>query len=190
MSGGERARISLLKLMLGGFNLLLLDEPTNHLDAGSREALESTLQEYEGTLVVISHDRYFINKLADRVLALNKDGVTEYLGNYDSYLERVSAQAAPDASQPAQKKEKPLNDWQLKKLRQSEERKRKTQLAKTEAEIEELESRAQELQEQLSDEEVQSDYEQLMALTSELEEKHARLEELYDLWAELQEDTE
>ena len=190
MSGGERARISLLKLMLGGFNLLLLDEPTNHLDAGSREALESTLQEYEGTLVVISHDRYFINKLADRVLALNKDGVTEYLGNYDSYLERVSAQAAPDDSQPAQKKEKPLNDWQLKKLRQSEERKRKTQLAKTEAEIEELESRAQELQELLSDEQVQSDYEQLMALTSELEEKHARLEELYDLWAELQEDTE
>ena len=190
MSGGERARISLLKLMLGGFNLLLLDEPTNHLDAGSREALESTLQEYEGTLVIISHDRYFINKLADRVLALNKDGVTEYLGNYDSYLERVSAQEAPDASQPAQKKEKPLNDWQLKKLRQSEERKRKTQLAKTEAEIEELESRAQELQEQLSDEQVQSDYEQLMALTSELEEKQARLEELYDLWAELQEDTE
>ena len=191
MSGGERARISLLKLMLGGYNLLLLDEPTNHLDASSREALEDTLRDYEGTLVIISHDRYFINKLADRVLALGKNGVTEYLGNYDNYLERISAQAvSEDGEKPAEKKEKPLNDWQLKKQRQSEERKRKTRLTRTEAEIEELETKSEELQDQLAREDVQSDYEQLMALTAELEETQGRLEELYELWAQLQEDTE
>ena len=189
MSGGERARISLLKLMLGGYNLLLLDEPTNHLDASSREALEDTLRGYEGTLVVISHDRYFINKLADRVLTLDQNGVTEYLGNYDDYLARTAALPSPDdtASAPAEKKEKPLNDWQLKKQRQSEERKRKTQLSKTEAQIEELEAASADLQEQLAREDVQSDYEQLMALTAQLEESQSRLEELYELWEELSE---
>ena len=190
MSGGERARVSLLKLMLGGCNLLLLDEPTNHLDAGSREALEDTLKEYEGTLLIISHDRYFINKLADRVLVMGKDGMTEYLGNYDNYLERISAQPSPvETDEAPAKKEKPLNDWQLKKLKQSEERKRKTKLAKTEAQIEELETAVEEMQTQLSDEEVQSDYEKLMALSSQLEEKQKQLEELYDLWAELQEES-
>ena len=189
MSGGERARISLLKLMLGGYNLLLLDEPTNHLDANSREALEDTLRDYDGTLIVISHDRYFINKLADRVLTLSKDGVTEYLGNYDYYLERVSQQSSPaEESVPAEKTEKPLNDYQIKKLRQSEERKRKTKLMRTEAEIDELETAVEELQTSLSEEEVQSDYEQLMTLSAELEEKQSRLEELYDLWAELQDE--
>ncbi len=190
MSGGERARISLLKLMLGGYNLLLLDEPTNHLDATSREALEDTLREYEGTLVVISHDRYFINKLADRVLAMTKDGLTEYLGNYDNYLERISQQetAQTGESAPAKKAEKPLNDYQLKKLRQSEERKRRTRLVKTEAEIETLESETEELQSALSDEAVQSDYEKLIALTAQLEEKQARLEALYELWEELQDE--
>ena len=190
MSGGERARISLLKLMLGGYNLLLLDEPTNHLDATSREALEDTLREYEGTLVVISHDRYFINKLADRVLAMTKDGLTEYLGNYDNYLERISQQETAQTveSAPAKKAEKPLNDYQLKKLRQSEERKRRTRLVKTEAEIETLESETEELQSALSDEAVQSDYEKLIALTAQLEEKQARLEELYELWEELQDE--
>jgi ATP-binding cassette subfamily F protein 3 len=187
MSGGERARISLLKLMLGGCNLLLLDEPTNHLDASSREALEDTLRDYEGTLLIISHDRYFINKLADRVLVMSKDGVTEYLGNYDNYLERITQQSSPAPDQPKVKKaEKPLNDYQLKKLRQSEERKRKTRLAKTEAEIDELEAITEELQNTLAKEEVQSDYEQLMELTAQLEEKQARLEELYALWEELQ----
>ena len=189
MSGGERARVSLLKLMLGGYNLLLLDEPTNHLDASSREALEDTLRDYEGTLLIISHDRYFINKLADRVLVMDKNGLTEYLGNYDDYLERISAQPSPaSAEKTAVKNEKPLNDWQLRKLQQSEERKRKTKLAKTEAEIDELETYAEELQTELGLEEVQSDYERLMELTGKLEEAQSRLEELYDLWAELQDE--
>ena len=88
LSGGERARIALLKLMLGGHNLLLLDEPTNHLDAFSREELENTLINYSGTMFIVSHDRYFINKLSSRILELTADGVTEYLGNYDYYIER------------------------------------------------------------------------------------------------------
>ena len=187
MSGGERARISLLKLMLGGYNLLLLDEPTNHLDASSREALEDTLLGFEGTLVIISHDRYFINKLADRVLVLTKDGMTEYLGNYDYYLERLAENPAESESGQPAKKEKPLNDWQLRKQQQSEERKRKTKITRTESEIEQLEAEVGELQAQLATEEVQSDYEKLLELTAGLEEKQQKLEELYDLWAELQE---
>ena len=187
MSGGERARISLLKLMLGGYNLLLLDEPTNHLDASSREALEETLRDFEGTLLIISHDRYFINKLADRVLAMGKDGMTEYLGNYDYYLEKQLTDDASPLAQKSPKKEKQPNEWQLRKQRESEERKRKTKITRTEAQIEQLEGEIEELQATLAKEEVQSDYEQLMALTQELEEKQTELEALYDLWAELQE---
>lgn len=92
MSGGERARVSLLKLMLKGSNFLLLDEPTNHLDASSREELEKTLLDYSGTMLIVSHDRYFINKIADRILLLTNNGVKEYLGNYDYYLERTTAE--------------------------------------------------------------------------------------------------
>ena len=187
MSGGERARISLLKLMLGGYNLLLLDEPTNHLDASSREALEETLRDFEGTLLIISHDRYFINKLADRVLAMGKDGMTEYLGNYDYYLEKQLTDDASPLAQKSPKKEKQPNEWQLRKQRESEERKRKTKITRTEAQIEQLEGEIEELQATLAKEEVQSDYEQLMTLSQELEEKQTELEALYDLWAELQE---
>jgi len=187
MSGGERARISLLKLMLGGYNLLLLDEPTNHLDASSREALEDTLLGYDGTLLVISHDRYFINKLADRVLVMDKGGMTEYLGNYDYYAER-QAQAQPTAvNGPDRKTDKPLNDYQLRKQQQSEERKRKTKISRAEAEIERLEALTQELQTQLSSQEVQTDYEKLLELTQQLESAQTQLEEQYDIWAELQE---
>ena len=190
MSGGERARISLLKLMLGGYNLLLLDEPTNHLDASSREALENTLLGFDGTLLIISHDRYFINKLADRVLTLDKGGITEYLGNYDSYLERISAAAQPDPAEPAkaEKQEKPMNDWQLRKLKQSEERKRKTKLERTEAEIERLEGELDSLKDELASEEVQSDYEKLIALSSAMEAAQNELDALYETWEELQDE--
>ena len=188
MSGGERARVSLLKLMLGGYNLLLLDEPTNHLDASSREALENTLLEYEGTLLIISHDRYFINKLADRVLTLDKGGVTEYLGNYDSYLERITAVQDMAPEQKTPKQEKPMNDWQLRKQKQSDERKRKTKLAKTEAEIERLEGELESMKDELSREEVQSDYERLISLTTDMEAAQAELDSLYEAWEELQEE--
>ncbi len=186
MSGGERARISLLKLMLKGGNLLLLDEPTNHLDAASREELESTLLEYSGTMLIISHDRYFINKLADRVLSLSKDGLKEYLGNYDYYYERTKAEAE-QAKQTAEKQEKPVNDYFLKKQQASLERKRQSGLKKAEAEIERLDSEIEEVQSLMASPEVSGDYERLIELTGKLEELQARLEEQYEIWESLSE---
>ena len=181
-SGGERARISLLKLMLKGSNLLLLDEPTNHLDASSREALEETLLNYEGTLLIISHDRYFINKLASRVLVMSETGFKEYLGNYDYYLEHT--EEASHSSEKSEKKEKPKNDYQLRKEAASNERKRQTRLKRAEDEIERLENEIQATQEELSKEETVSDYEKLIALTAQLEELQTALEEQYLIWEE------
>ena len=184
MSGGERARISLLKLMLRGANLLLLDEPTNHLDAASREELENTLLDYSGTLLIISHDRYFINKLADRVLVLQKDGVKEYLGNYDYYLERTKAEK--EQAKPAEaKREKPQNDYFLKKQQASEERKRQTKLKKAEEEIERLDAAIGEVQTLLATDEVAADYERLLELTAELEALQKEQEQQYLLWESL-----
>lgn len=185
MSGGERARISLLKLMLKGGNLLLLDEPTNHLDAASREELENTLLNYSGTLLIISHDRYFINKLADRVLLLQKDGVKEYLGNYDYYLERTKAEAAASVPAASARPEKPRNDYFLKKQQASEERKRQTRLKKAEAAIEQLDAEIEAVQQELSSEETVSDYERLMALTARLEQLQREQEEQYAVWESL-----
>ena len=184
MSGGERARISLLKLMLKGGNLLLLDEPTNHLDAASREELENTLSDYSGTLLMISHDRYFINKLADRVLVLTKDGVKEYLGNYDYYLERSKAETEQEKQTEA-KREKPQNDYFLKKQKASEERKRQTRLKKAEAEIERLDAEIEEIQTLLASEEVAADYERLLELTARLETLQHEQEEQYSVWEKL-----
>ena len=186
MSGGERARVSLLKLMLQGSNFLLLDEPTNHLDAASREELEKTLTDYTGTMLIISHDRYFINKLADRVLVLTQSGVKEYLGNYDYYLERTRAeQQEAVQSVTAEKKEKPKNEYFLNKQRQSEERKRRTRLKKAEAEIERLDGEIERVQTLLASEEVISDYERLLELTNELEQLQAEQEQQYEIWEEL-----
>lgn len=186
MSGGERARVSLLKLMLKGDNFLLLDEPTNHLDSSSREELENTLKEYGGTLLIISHDRYFINKLADRVLVMKPDGMTEYLGNYDYYLERTKSEIGETkAEKSSVNKEKPQNDYFLQKQKQSEERKRKTRLNKAEAEIERLDGEIEKTQALLSSEEVAADYEKLIELTNRLEQLQQEQEEQYLIWEEL-----
>ena len=188
MSGGERARISLLKLMLKGGNFLLLDEPTNHLDSSSREELENTLKEYGGTLLIISHDRYFINKLADRVLVMTPEGVTEYLGNYDYYLERTKSEIGENKAEKATvNKEKPQNDYFLQKQKQSEERKRKTRLNKAEAEIERLDDEIEKTQTLLSSEEVVADYEKLIELTNKLDQLRQEQEEQYLIWEELSE---
>lgn len=188
MSGGERARISLLKLMLKGGNFLLLDEPTNHLDSSSREELENTLKEYGGTLLIISHDRYFINKFADRVLVMTPDGVTEYLGNYDYYLERTKSEIGENKAEKATvNKEKPQNEYFLQKQKQSEERKRKTRLNKAEAEIERLDGEIEKTQALLSSEEVAADYEKLIELTNRLEQLRQEQEEQYLIWEELSE---
>lgn len=188
MSGGERARVSLLKLMLKGSNFLLLDEPTNHLDASSREELEKTLLDYSGTMLIVSHDRYFINKIADRILLLTNNGVKEYLGNYDYYLERTTAEksGAVPTENKKDKKEKTQNDYFLQKQKQSEERKRQTKLKKAEAEIERLDEEIAKTQELLSSEEVAADYGKLMELSKLLEDLQKQQEEQYEIWEELE----
>ena len=187
MSGGERARVSLLKLMLGGGNFLLLDEPTNHLDTTSREALEESLKSYEGTMLIISHDRYFINKLADRILELKPDGMTEYLGNYDYYMEKRLEKSGQDRgkTQTETKKSAGAIDYKMKKEMQAQERKRRSMLKKTEQEIEETELEMEKVNEQLADPQVTSDYQKLIELSGKLEELKTKQEQLYEQWAEL-----
>lgn len=178
-SGGERARIALLKLMLGKFNFLLLDEPTNHLDSFSREELENTLLDYEGTMLIVSHDRYFINKLATRVLELTPNGVNEYLGNYDEYIEKKYQ--SPVEEKQIKEKPKKVNDYKLKKERQSQLRKSKTRLSKCEEEIEQIELEVDEINEKMG----VASYEELVELTNSLEEKTNQRDLLYLEWEEL-----
>ena len=187
LSGGERARIALLKLMLGRHNLLLLDEPTNHLDAFSREELENTLLDYSGTMLIVSHDRYFINKLSTRILELNKNGVTEYLGNYDYYFEKKSAASSDIIPDLKVKPPEKVNDYKLKKELAAEQRRLKTLLKRTEEAIETLETEISEIEDKLNSQEVQSDYEQLLDFTQKLRVKNEELEEQYLQWEELQE---
>lgn len=181
-SGGERARIALLKLMLGKFNFLLLDEPTNHLDAFSREELENTLLDYSGTMLIVSHDRYFINKLSSRILELTPTGVNEYLGNYDEYIERKNRNASQEV---VEKKEtvKKVNDYLLKKERRSQMLKMKNRLAKVEEEIEKTELEIDDINSKLTT----SDYEELMELTAKLDRKAQYRDILYTEWEELSE---
>lgn len=179
-SGGERARVALLKLMLGKFNFLLLDEPTNHLDAFSREELENTLLDYTGTMLIVSHDRYFINKLSTRILELTPDKAVEYLGDYDDYATKKANRASQIVVEKKQETKK-VNEYQLRKERRSQYQKTKTQLSKIEAEIEELEIEIEDINSRLGT----LDYEELLRLTSELDTKSAHRDILYEKWEEL-----
>lgn len=178
-SGGERARVALLKLMLGGFNFLLLDEPTNHLDSSSREELENTLLDYEGTMLIVSHDRYFINKLATRILELTPNGINNYPGNYEYYLEH---RVEPQQVQKQQKKESTtVNTYKLKKEQAANLRKLKTKMTKLEAEIEETENAVAEVEAAMSD---GVPYEELMELSSKLDALTKKRDDLYTQWEE------
>lgn len=181
-SGGERARVALLKLMLGGYNFLLLDEPTNHLDAFSREELEDTLLNYSGTMLIVSHDRYFINKLATGILELTPNGINRYNGSYDEYLEHKNNVQTETVMQ---KKEivKKTNEYQLRKQKRSEYLKAKNALSKCEAEIEKTELEISEINSMLTT----SDYAELMKLTSKLDRKNEYMDILYTQWEELSE---
>ncbi len=183
LSGGERARVLLLKLMLDDTNFLILDEPTNHLDISSREALEDALSGYDGTMLVVSHDRYLINKLADKVLYLDKDGITEYIGNYDTYLE--ARQLEEQKAAESKVAEPKVNEYTLKKERRSEIRKKKSALTRCEADIEDNELKVAEIEEMLSDPEIAADYQKTIELSKELEELKNQGEELFLLWEEL-----
>lgn len=188
LSGGERARVLLLKLMLSKANLLILDEPTNHLDIGSCEALENALLGYDGTLFVVSHDRYLINKLADKIYYLTPSGTTLYLGNYDAYLEARQKQEAAKAVAEAENENavpKANTVYKQKKERASEIRKRRAALSKCEREIEAAEAEIDTLNEQLSDPETASDYEKMMEITNKITEQKALADSLMNDWTEL-----
>lgn len=185
-SGGERARVALLKLMLAGGNFLLLDEPTNHLDTGSREALENTLNDYEGTLLIISHDRYFINKLADRILYLDKDGISEYLGNYDFFAEKHREKPSEVTTKSEIEAKPKVNEYKQRKEQQSNLRKLKTRIKKCEEEMAELDELEETLQQELSSETVANDFEQLVQLTTSLEQCQQRKDKIYEEWEDLQ----
>ncbi len=190
LSGGEKARLSLLKLMLSGANTLILDEPTNHLDIESKEVFEEALMEFPGTVIVVSHDRYFLQRIPTRILELTQDGVIEYLGRYDYYLEKKS-QGISAKKYFSKVQEEPAGDAaqqrRLKKEREAEERRRARLSEKLETEISELENQISELEQNLCKPENMSDYELLARLGAEREETEKRLAEAYDEWAKVQE---
>lgn len=180
LSGGERARIAILKLMLSGANMLLLDEPTNHLDITSCEALENALLDYDGTLFIISHDRYLINKLADRIYYLTQDGVKEYQGSYDAYALATENSVKQKPEDKPDKTEK-VNDYKLKKERESERRKLNTKVTRAEAEIERLDAL---IEEKTNDLTGLTDYQKAMELSNEIEELRSQQEQAMQTWEE------
>ena len=189
LSGGERGRVSLAKLMLSNANFLILDEPTNHLDIMSKEILESALNRYTGTVLYVSHDRYFINKTAGRIIELSANTVTNYIGNYDYYLEKRDILAPKEIKQVSSEKNTAVkDDWKAQKEEQAKLRKRQNDIAKIEKSIEQLEKDNSELDEQLALPEVYSDVKQLMKLNEKKQEIEKKLEKLYEEWEALSAD--
>ena len=185
LSGGERAKIALLKIMLSKPNFLILDEPTNHLDINSREVLEEALLNYDGTLLVVSHDRYFINKLSNKIVHLTHDGAVSIDGNYDTYLEFKENNQKP--LEKEKKETTKVNTYKLQKEQQALERKRNSRISKIEKEIEEKENEISEIQNLLELPETSADYEKLLELTAKFDLLKNELDELYSEWEKLQE---
>lgn len=188
LSGGEKARLLLAKFSMENNNFLILDEPTNHLDIDSKEVLENALIDFDGTLLFVSHDRYFINRVATHVLELSENGSTLYLGDYDYYVEKKATaemSQTEEASTSNQAKEaSPVNDYQAQKESQKEVRKLMRQIESLEAEIEELESQSQAISEQMLE---TNDADKLMELQAELDKISHRQEEAMLEWEELSE---
>ena len=188
LSGGEKARLLLAKLSMENNNFLILDEPTNHLDIDSKEVLENALIDFDGTLLFVSHDRYFINRVATHVLELSESGSTLYLGDYDYYVEKKAeleaSQAEEDLTENKEKETSPVNDYQAQKESQKELRKLMRQIESLEIEIEELETQAQSISEQMH---TTNDADELMQLQAELDKISQRQEEAMLEWEELSE---
>ena len=173
-----------MKLMLSGANLLLLDEPTNHLDIASREALEQALEDYDGALLVVTHDRFLVNRLADRVLYMEPAGLRETIGGYDAYIAERGAEEKPEK---AQEEEKPLNDYRAKKERQSAIVRAKSEVARAEREVAKKENEQAELEQQLLNPASVSDYEKAAMLSNRLAACRAELEACIALWEQAEE---
>ena len=194
LSGGERGRVSLAKLMLGNANFLILDEPTNHLDILSKEILEDAINSYEGTVLYVSHDRYFINKTAHRILDLTDHTFVNYIGNYDYYLEKSSVRmTAPSPAQAAshvtsKRPESEIKqDWKAQKEEQARIRKKENDLKKCEARIAMLEARNTEIDTEMSDPAIGTQAARLQELAKEREANDTELEKLYEEWETLAE---
>ena len=191
LSGGERGRVSLAKLMLSEANFLILDEPTNHLDIASKEILEEALNSYTGTVFYVSHDRYFINQTATRILDLTNQAIVNYIGDYDYYLEKkeeltekyapAAAQAVAEAKQASDNK----LSWQQQKEEQARQRKRENELKKVEARIEELETRDKEIDETMILPDICTNVAECAKLSKEKAVITEELEGLYEKWEEL-----
>lgn len=199
LSGGERGRLSLAKLMLSKANFLILDEPTNHLDIYSKEILEEALKNYTGTLLYVSHDRYFVNRTATRILELADKKLTEYKGNYDYYLEQkaarlqaaeASAEQSGLASSPSESESGTKEDWKAAKALAAKQRKLENAIAKAEENINHLEKELEELQNKMSDPEISTDSEKLMELSSRAGDTQKELDSAYEEWEKLSEQQE
>lgn len=198
LSGGERGRLSLAKLMLSESNLLILDEPTNHLDIASKEILENAIKNYTGTVLYVSHDRYFINKTATRILDLTNHKLINYIGNYDYYLEKKEVQetvvfaqnsnsSTPEQNSSTQDSNTSDNklDWKQQKEKQAQQRKLQNQLKKCEEEITRLEERSAEIDELLLQADIYTNVSKLVKLNDEKKTIETRLEELMEEWESL-----
>ncbi len=189
LSGGERGRVSLAKLMLSESNFLILDEPTNHLDITSKEILEDAINAYEGTVLYVSHDRYFINRTASRILELSEGALTGYLGNYDYYLEKkTEASLSTLPASPSQKEYLPTEtklDWQAQKKLQADKRKKENDLKKCEESIALLEQEQKEIDAKMSDPSIATNVAELQKLASRQKELADKLEGLYEQWEAL-----
>lgn len=204
LSGGERARLALLKLMLSGANMLILDEPTNHLDIASKEVFEDALIDFPGTCVIVSHDRYLLNKVPTSIYELTKDGITIFPGNYDYYNEKkaavtsanaymsglgkdASVNADSAAAEPESSKQQRIDERKKNKALQAEQRRKERRIEALESLISQLEEEIDTLQQQLYDEECMTDYSKLAEISNTIAKKKERLTEAYDEWETLSE---
>ena len=188
LSGGEKARVMLMKLMLRHDNLLLLDEPTNHLDMESKAVLENALDDYDGTIIAVSHDRYFINRIADYVYVMENGNITKYIGNYDDYIEKISSSEEADDSNQ-QTMTKTALEKQQKKEKQNLNiiKQQKKRIKELETEIESLEIKKTEIEALLADESVYKNSEKAKEISAEYEQICSRLDKASEEWLELSE---
>ena len=189
LSGGERGRVSLAKLMLSKSNFLILDEPTNHLDMDSKEKLEDALNEYDGTLLYVSHDRYFVNRTANIILELSDGGLTKYLGNYDDYIakkEQLYGLGASNLDSGSDSEESAAKlDYKEQKRIEAQKRKLQNEINKIEDEIEKLESEKAKLEEEFVKPENMTNSAKLNELSAKQADIDGKLENLYEKWEEL-----
>ena len=196
LSGGEKARLALLKLMLSGSNLLLLDEPTNHLDIESKEAFEEALMDYPGTVITVTHDRYFLNRIPDRIFELEPNGIKNYLGKYDYYMEKKAEIESSKAylrnilngDEERVAKAGTLSSAQereLKKKKEAEDRRRAREKERLENLIETLEARISDMEAKMCEPEYLSDHVKLAEMSKKLSDMKTELDDTYDKWAEL-----